>query len=98
MGRAIDMENDIQKLKVKVDKLENIVRGMTHSMGEMSEKTTKTTHVDLVEDVKTEDKIEEKVDGKKKADNKGTSQRSSDSGKGNGNSKKKNNESGDGSK
>ena len=55
MGRAIDMENDIQKLKVKVDKLENIVRGMTHSMGEMSEKTTKTTHVDLVEDVKTEE-------------------------------------------
>ena len=42
MGRAIDMENDIQKLRVRVDSLEDIVRGMTHSMDEMSEKATKT--------------------------------------------------------
>ena len=67
MGRAIDMENDIQKLRVRVDSLEDIVRGMTHSMDEMSEKATKTKHVDLVDDVKKE----ETKNGKKEADSKG---------------------------
>ena len=67
MGRAIDMESDIYKLKARVDTLENIVRGMTHSMDEMSEKATKTTHIDLVDDVKKE----ETKNGKKEADSKG---------------------------
>ena len=65
MGRAIDMENDIQKLKVRLDKLENIVRGMTHSMDEMSEKATKTTHVDLTGVHKDEEeKANDEGDGK----------------------------------
>ena len=34
MGRAIDMEKDIGILKTKVEKLENIVMGMTHTMSE----------------------------------------------------------------
>ena len=70
MGRAIDMERDINALKLKVEKLENVVRGMTHSMDEMSEKSTKTKHIDLVDDVKTE----EETDGKEeKANDKGNS-------------------------
>ena len=46
MGRAIDMEKDIDMLKTKVEKLENIVRGMTHTMSERK-------HIDLVEETKT---------------------------------------------
>ena len=65
MGRAIDMEKDIDALKLKVEKLENVVRGMTHSMDEMSEKSTKTKHIDLVDDVKTK----EEADGKEEKAN-----------------------------
>ena len=68
MGRAIDMEKDIEKLKIEVEKLNNIVRGMSSSLNELEEKSTKTKHVDLVDDVKTK---EEKKDGKKKANTKG---------------------------
>ena len=52
MGRAIDMEKDIDMLKTKVEKLENIVRGMTHTMSERK-------HIDLVEDVKPQEIEEE---------------------------------------
>jgi len=76
MGRAIDMEKDINSLKLKVEKLENIVRGMTHSMDEMSEKSTKTKHIDLVDDVKTE----EETDGKEEKANDEGSNASSGSG------------------
>ena len=34
MGRAIDMEKDIDALKMKVEKLENIVRGMSQQLEE----------------------------------------------------------------
>ena len=36
MGRAIDMEKDIDALKIQVEKLENIVRGMSHQLEEAS--------------------------------------------------------------
>ena len=36
MGRAIDMEKDIYALKMQVEKLENIVRGMSHQLEEAS--------------------------------------------------------------
>ena len=71
MGRAIDMEKDIDSLKARFEKLENTLRGMTHKLDELDEKSTKTKHVALVEGVGAET---EKVDGKKetkKADNKG---------------------------
>ena len=75
MGRAIDMEKDIDMLKREVEKLNNIIRGMMHELDEvaeemedMAEKSTKTKHVDLVDDVKVE---EDKKDGKKKANTKG---------------------------
>ena len=77
MGRAIDMEKDIEVLKAEVEKLNNIVRGMSSSLNELEEKSTKTKHVDLVDDVKVE---ENKKDGKEKANTKGNgkSNKSSD--------------------
>ena len=54
MGRAIDMENDIQALRLKVERLENTVRGMVSKLDEIDEKSSKTKHVDLVEEVGTE--------------------------------------------
>ena len=51
MGRAIDMENDIGALKIQVKKLEDTVRGMVSRIDEMDEKSSKTKHVDLVDDV-----------------------------------------------
>ena len=51
MGRAIDMENDIGALKIQVEKLENQVRGMVSKIDEISEKSSKTKHIDLTEDV-----------------------------------------------
>ena len=38
MGRAIDMENDIARLKIKVEKLENQLRGMISKIDEIYEK------------------------------------------------------------
>ena len=49
MGRAIDMEKDIDSLKIRIDKLENVVRGMTHRLDETDEKSSKTKHIDLTE-------------------------------------------------
>ena len=54
MGRAIDMENDIQALRLKVEKLKNTVRGMVSKLDEIDEKSSKTKHIDLVEEVGTE--------------------------------------------
>ena len=84
MGRAIDMENDITELKAQVKKLEDIVRGMTHTMEGLST----TEHIDLVDDVK----VEEDSDGKK-ANNKTSSKSSGRDKKSNGSSKNKNNKS-----
>ena len=88
MGRAIDMEKDIDMLKREVEKLNNIVRGMSSSLSELEDKSTKTKHVDLVDDVKVE---EDKKDGKKKANTKGNgkSDKSSDTTDGNSNKKDK---------
>ena len=57
MGRAIDMEKDIDTLKLRVEKLENQVRGMVSKLDEINEKSSKTKHVDLTE-VKNETKKE----------------------------------------
>ena len=58
MGRAIDMEKDIDTLTLKVHKLENQVRGMVSKIEELDEKSTKTKHIDLTE-VKNETKEKE---------------------------------------
>jgi len=89
MGRAIDMEKDIDMLKREVERLENILRGICVTIEEMEDKTTKTTHIDLVDDVKEEDSS-----GKEKANDKGSSKSSGNAKSGNGNSKGKNNKSG----
>ena len=97
MGRAIDMENDIQVLKAELDKLKNTVRGMVskiddleEDMDEIYEGSSKTKHVDLVEEVgaKTEKKNDKKED--KKADNKGNGEGDKPSNKSGGKSKSKN--------
>jgi len=61
MGRALDMEKDIDSLKIKVEKLENQLRGMVSKIDELEEKSTKTKHIDLTE-VKNETKKEETND------------------------------------
>ena len=84
MGRAIDMEKDIDMLKREVKRLENIVRGMSNSINEMEDKSTKTKHVDLVDDVK----VEEDTNGKK-ANDKGDSKSNRTANKSSGNTKGK---------
>ena len=53
MGRAIDMEKDIDALKLEVEKLKNTVRGMVSKLDSLNEKLSKTKHIDLVEETKT---------------------------------------------
>ena len=48
MGRAIDMENDISALKIKVERLENQVRGMVSKLDEFDEKSTKTSYLKIM--------------------------------------------------
>ena len=83
MGRAIDMENDIGALKLKVEKLENTVRGMVSKLDELDEKSTKTKHIEL-----TEVKYDKKET--KKANNKGNGKSDRTSDKDGGTSKTKN--------
>ena len=78
MGRAIENERDIYILKDRVKKLEDIVRGIC-------EKSTKTTHIDLVDDVKEE----ETNDGEKEANDKGDSGSNRSNNKSSRNNKKK---------
>ena len=59
MGRAIDMEKDIHELKMQVKTLEDIVRGMTHTVSQRE-------HIDLVEETKPKES-----DEKKKANDEG---------------------------
>ena len=92
MGRAIDMERDIDSLKIKLKKLENTVRGMVSKLDEIDDKAVKTKHIDIIEETK------EKTDGKKKANNKGSSSKSKRGDTKDGNTKNKNDKSGDSSK
>ena len=66
MGRAIDMEKDIEALKLKVEALENQVRGMVSRIDEISEKSSKTKHIDLTEvkDETEKEKTDNEGDGK----------------------------------
>tara|TARA_R100000808_G_scaffold7970_1_gene22840 strand:- start:13473 stop:13757 length:285 start_codon:yes stop_codon:yes gene_type:complete len=70
MGRAIDMENDIHKLKQQVEKLQNTVRGMVAKLDSLDEKSSKTHKVDLVEEVgvEIEDRKEDENESKKTND------------------------------
>ena len=52
MGRAINMENDIEKLKKQVSRMELALAKVIDVVDSMENKGERTTHVDLVEDVK----------------------------------------------
>ena len=54
MGRAIDMEKDIDKLKMQVDRIDSALAKVIDVVDSMQEKCQRTTHVDLVEDVPSE--------------------------------------------
>lgn len=60
MGRAIDMEKDIDKLKVQVERIDAALAKVIDVVDSMEDKGQRTTHVDLVEEVHT-DVIEEEV-------------------------------------
>jgi len=81
MGRAIDMERDIDMLKAEVERLENVLRGVCMTIDEIEDKITNT-------------KKKETANGKKKANNKGSSKSSGDSESGHGHSKDEDNKSG----
>jgi len=61
MGRAIDMEKDIDKLKAQVDRIDAALAKVIDVLDSMEDKGQRTTHVDLVEDVKSEETTEEEV-------------------------------------
>ena len=70
MGRAIDMEKDIDKLKMQVDRIEAALLKVINVIDSMEDKGQRTTHIDLVEEVHTED-IEQEVIVEKKSESKG---------------------------
>ena len=67
MGRAIDMEKDIDKLKLQVDRIDAALAKVIDVVDSMQDKGQRTTHIDLVEDVHP-DVIEPEVIVKKKED------------------------------
>ena len=52
MGRAIDMESDISKLKIKVETIEGALKRVIDSVDRLESKSSTTKHIDLVENVK----------------------------------------------
>jgi len=75
MGRAIDMENNLEKLSGRVKRLEDIVLGMSDEIDCLSSKGNK--------------KVEGKKDEKKKANDKGDGKSSESSNTGKSKSTKK---------
>ena len=65
MGRAIDMEKDIERLKSQVERIDAALAKVIDVVDSMQEKGQRTTHVDLVDDVKSEEVAEEKPNSKK---------------------------------
>jgi len=70
MGRAIDMEKDIDKLKIQVDRIDKALAKVIDVVDSMQDKGQRTTHVDLVEDVKSEAEVVEQKTKSKKSDEK----------------------------
>ena len=54
MGRAIDMEKDIDKLKVQVERIDAALAKVIDVVDSMEDKGQRTTHVDLVDEVHTD--------------------------------------------
>jgi hypothetical protein len=55
MGRAIDMEKDVDSIKLRLDRIEGALSRVIGVVGAMEEKAQQVKHVDLVEDVPSED-------------------------------------------
>ena len=60
MGRALDMQKDIEMLKTKLERLDNIVRGMASELSEVTNAVFEEEEI-----------IEETEDVKEEADNQG---------------------------
>ena len=68
MGRAIDMEKDIDKLKIQVERMDSALAKVIDVIDSMQEKGQRTTHVDLVDDIKEEtNEVVEEVTEKPKS-------------------------------
>ena len=65
MGRAIDMEKDIDKLKLQVKRVDAALAKVIDVVESMQEKGQRTTHVDLIDDVQSE--VEEEKPKSKKS-------------------------------
>ena len=74
MGRAIDMEKQIDSLVMQVERLENITRGMAADLNTLMSKSSSVKNIDIHEETK------EKKNVKKKANNKAGSNISKSSG------------------
>lgn len=85
------MEKQIDSLKIKVERLENITRGMVSDLDTLMSKSSSVKNIDIHEETK------EKKDGKK-ANNKTSSNSGKSSNRKDGDSKGQNNTNGDGSK
>ena len=55
MGRAIDMEKDIDRLKRQINTIESALEKVIDVVTSMEDKGQRTTHIDLVDDVPSED-------------------------------------------
>ena len=70
MGRAIDMEKDIDKLKVQVERIDAALAKVIDVVDSMEDKGQRTTHVDLVEEVHTDVIVGKKDKPKSKSNEK----------------------------
>ena len=72
MGRAIDMEKDIDLLKVRLGKVEDALARVINVVDSMEEKAQTTTHIDLNDipepkELKAEEEVVEEPKEKPKA-------------------------------
>ena len=54
MGRAIAMQKDIDAIKIELERLNNIVRGMASELSEVSDIVFEEEEIEETEDVKEE--------------------------------------------
>ena len=54
MGRAINMQKDIDAIKIELERLNNIVRGMASDLSEVSDIVFEEETAEEIEDVKEE--------------------------------------------
>ena len=73
MGRAIDMENDIDVIKRQMSEVKSEISGLKSTLNEILDATSSKKNVDLVEETKKETKVETK---KKKTNNDSSRKRS----------------------